>query len=86
MTDKVCIRKSDGAFFEPSCRDGYGEGQALADLFSGRHTWYFRRIELRPRRFLPFIRKWVRTGETWEPSSGEFDVLSEKDARKRALK
>lgn len=76
MSRVICLRKSDGATFEPSTPDGYTEAEAVADLLCARRTFFFRRVELaKVKRFLRGEKVvWRRTGETWEPSSGEFFV------------
>ena len=75
---KLCRRKTDGAMYRPSYLDGYDRADAVADcLRSGPLRFYFRRVEFRPGRWLPFPCKgrWIDTGEVWEPESGEFDVI-----------
>ena len=77
--DKLCKRKSDGKMFRPSCPDNYNEGNALADLFSGKDCFYFRGVEWQDRKWFQLRGKWVDTGEIWEPNSGEFDVIDSKE-------
>lgn len=74
---KLCRRKSDGSVWEPSCRDDYTAGDALADAFAGRRTFYFRRVEWRAAPCWKFWTRgsWEQTGEVWEPESGEFEVV-----------
>lgn len=71
---KLIIRKADGATFRASSPDGYDMAQALADLVSSdKPSFYFRRIR-RERNWLG-RKRWVDTGEVWEPKSGEFWVV-----------
>lgn len=79
VVNKICRRKSDGRFYEPSHPD-----DAVIDLFN--YSWYFREVELMPRRWWQLRPRWKRTGEIWEPDSGEFDVLEEWQARQLASK
>ena len=78
MSDKLCIRNSDHTAWEPSCPDGYNEGNVFADLFSGRSGWYFRQVEWEPSPWWKFWTRgrWMRTGEIWEPELGEFEVVT----------
>lgn len=83
MSDKLCIRKSDDTLWEPSYPDHRNDGHALALLFSGDvMKWYFRAVEWEPSPWWKFWTKgsWQRTGEIWEPESGEFDVVDRKYA------
>lgn len=71
--DTICVRKRDAALFEPSF-DPDNVHAIFVDLFSGKSTFYFRRVvPVRHRRRA----LWRRTGEIWEPESGEFDVIVE---------
>ena len=80
MIDKLCIRKSDGTVWEPSYSDDYGESQAFADCLLGKQSFFFRRVVHKRVGWWIFKRwKWVRTGEIWEPASGEFDVVEASD-------
>jgi len=73
---KLCVRKSDGAMFRPSFPDGWGDAEATASAFSGRGPqFYFRRIAVQPKRWWHRRERWSDTGETWEPESGEFQVV-----------
>lgn len=78
---KLCVRKSDHAVFRPSYPDDYSEGKALLDLMSGRDCYYFRRVELRPLSWFPWVKRWRDTGEVWEPRSGDFTVVEDRQAR-----
>lgn len=85
--ETICRRKSDGLFFEPSRPDGYTEADAVADLIwageYGGHSFFFRRVRLVPWHLWGLVlgRRWQRTGETWAPESGEFEVMSDAEAR-----
>lgn len=83
MGTLLCRRKTDGALFEPSHPDHWGDAAAITALLSNGPQFYFRRVELAPRRWWQRRARWQRTGEVWEPESGEFEVLT--DAVARAL-
>ena len=77
MSDKLCIRRSDGTVWEPSHPDGYTEGDAIADVLLGRSRWFFRQVEWRPSPWWRFWSRgrWVRSGDVWEPVGGrEFEI------------
>lgn len=76
----LCRRKTDGAMFRASTPDDYTFAQSLADMFALKAEFYFRGIVWQPRRWWQLHGRWVDTGEVWEPTSGEFDVLG--DAKK----
>lgn len=68
--DTICVRKSDGALFEPS----FDPENPLAGIFNKSKQFYFRRVvPVRHRRRA----LWRRTGETWQPQSGEFAVVED---------
>ena len=71
----LCKRKADGAMFRPSFPDDYDAGKAMADMFTGKSSFYFRGIKWEPRRWWQFRGRWIDTGEIWQPESGEFDVV-----------
>jgi hypothetical protein len=77
LSGKITVRKIDRACFEPSYSDDYNEGKAIADIMLGNTRFYFRRVI--PVKFLWMIR-WVRTGDIWQPKSGEFEVMDVKFA------
>lgn len=73
---KLCIRKSDGTVWKPSTPPGYTYGHAIADCMLGRTGFYFKQVVLGNRGWWIFTRRrWVETGEIWEPKSGEFTVV-----------
>jgi hypothetical protein len=70
------VRKSDGAFFEASYPDDFGE--MISDMVADRDGtggFYFREVKLQPWRWWLPVLAWKRTGVIWKPKSGEFSVL-----------
>lgn len=82
--EKVARCKKTGRLYRPSFPDDYDQGKAFAEAWLGTGGFYFRRIE-RIRRTWPLRDYWRDTGEVWEPVSGEFDLLSNKEAAEWAV-
>jgi len=75
--DEIIKRLSDGVLFLASCPDEYDRGQALADFFSGKLSWYFREVKPVDKKWWQKHKRYVETGEIWEPKSGsEFKVTN----------
>lgn len=86
-SDRLCIRKSDGSIWEPITPPGYTHGQMVADCMLGKLQWCFWRLIRERVGWWIFKRlKWVSTGQIWQPTSGEFNVLTEKEARRQYKK
>lgn len=69
-------RPSNGGWYEPSHPPDWTNEDAIAALISGENTFYFRRVVWFPSYWWHFWTRgqWVRTGEIWEPESGEFEL------------
>ncbi len=76
----LCRRKTDGAMFRPSFPDGYDGWQATTSTLNRKEFFYFRMVKWQPRRWWQIRGRWVDTGEIWEPTSGEFDVIKNAEA------
>jgi hypothetical protein len=76
----ITIRKTDGALFEPS-HPGYCD---ISSFWTGGSPFFFRRIVPLPKRWWQGQR-WQRTGETWQPLSGEFNVVRQDGKSRPAL-
>ena len=79
---KICRRKTDNAMFLPSYPESWDDADALRSLLPGAGCdFYFRRVRLHPRKWYFPFRRWVRTGEIWQPKDPcEFDVLDSRIA------
>jgi len=66
------IVSPDGEFFTPTAPKNYGEGQAIADVMSGRSRYFFQRLRVEETRFLK-RRVWKA-----EPDIVEFEDRREK--------
>lgn len=66
------IVSPNGEFFTPTTPKGYGEGQAIADVLSGRSRYFFQRLRVEETRFL--------RRRVWK---AEPDVLEFEDQRQK---
>jgi hypothetical protein len=74
---KLCRRKTDGSWWEPSYPPGWDMGHAMTGCLLGHVEFYFRRVVWMLAPWWKFWTRgvWTRTGEIWKPASGEFDVV-----------
>ena len=84
--DTLCVRKSDGLIFRPSCPDTYTVGDVYRDMLNGGGQYFFREVVFHSSR-IPFKSgRWVQTGYTWSPARHEFDWYDIADSKVAELK
>ena len=74
-------RISDGSMYEASFPDHWQDHDAVVACLTGSTGFYFRKLRKVNKKWWQFWKpEWERTGEVWQPESGEFEVLMKGDS------